>query len=137
MVNLRRQHEDGALEATIDRYFRRNFSVLYEPDLLVAIRRFIAKNRRASPYSVSVGTTAVQLLAADPNRIEASIYNLGNALVYLGNRQVIIGSAGAVNAGFPIQPSTGIVKTATTGELWAISGSAAQDVRVWDEISEV
>lgn len=128
----------GSLEAAVDDYFLRNFSMVREPDFQVALRRKVAKARHNRSFSVSVGTTAVQVVADDPNRIELRVFNFGNATVYIGTpKQVAVGVIGAVNAGYPILTQTEFKLTDNTGELWAISGSAGMDLRVLDLTGEV
>ena len=121
------------LAEEFDQSFRRNFSRYLAPEFDLALRRFLAKASFCRPYSVSVGTAAVKLVDYNPLRIRVSIYNAGSATVYYGApRKVTTGSAGDPNAGFPLAASTGIIIDDNTGEIWAISGSAAQDVRIDD-----
>lgn len=125
------------LSQEFDSAFRRNFSRVLEPDQLIAFRRFISKGRRNGTFSLSVGLSAVQLVPFDANRIELIIYNLGAATIYVGTpRKVTTGPIGDPNAGMPIASNTGMILDNNVGELWAISGSAAQDVRVWDVAGE-
>jgi hypothetical protein len=121
------------LEREFDSAFRRNFSRYLTPDFMLALRRFLAKATLCRPYSVSVGTTPVQLVAFNPARVRVSIFNNGSATVYYGrSNKVNVGSAGSPDAGFPILANTGEILTDTVAEIWAVSGSAAQDVRIDD-----
>lgn len=121
------------MEAQIAEEWRRNFSRFLSPDFLTAVRRFFAKGTLVRPYSVSVGTVPVQLVAFNPNRIRVSIFNNGNATVFYGApNKVSVGSAGSPNAGFPLLQQTGIIIDDNVGEIWAVSGSAGMDVRIDD-----
>ena len=121
------------LEAAIDAGFRRNFSRFVSPDFAHTLWRFLAKAGTIHPFSVSVGLAAVKLVDFNPNRIRVSIFNNGAATIYYGGKpSVTAGSVGDPNAGFPLLTSTGIVIRDTTAAIWAISGTAAQDVRIDD-----
>jgi hypothetical protein len=121
------------LEEAIESTFRRNFSRFFAPDFLVAFRRYFAKGGFVRTYSISVGTSPVQLIAFNPDRIRVSIFNNGNATVFYGRpRNVTTGPAGDPNAGFPLLTNTGMIITDNVGELWAVSGSAGMDVRIDD-----
>lgn len=125
--------ELSPIEQQFDSAWRRNFSRFLGPDFELMLARFLAKAGLVRPYSVSVGLAAVQLVPFDPTRIRVTIYNNGSAVIYYGApNRVVVGAAGVANSGMPIQPQTGIIITDNTGEIWAISGSAAQDVRVED-----
>ncbi len=114
------------------------FGPIFEPDIVEAIKRFVAKGRRNDSRSFSVGTdppTAsdagrVKILERDEWRIQAIIYNLGAATVYIGSRAVTPGGINDPNGGIPIATNTGFVLDSNVGELWAVSGTTKQDVRV-------
>jgi hypothetical protein len=114
---------------------------LFEPDLIERIRRFVSKGDRNDARSFSVGveppataaaTGRVRILERDPSRVEALIYNFGSAVVFIGGRQVTVGGLNDPSGGIPIQPNTGLVLDNNIGELYAVSGTVGQDVRVLD-----
>lgn len=79
--------------------------------------------------TVSVPTFGAGNLSAT---VDAHGYTLGQP-IFLGHGQVTAGGApGDPNAGWPILPGTYQVFDAMLNELWAISGSGNQDVRVVD-----
>ena len=80
--------------------------------------------------SVSVGVTAVLILAANPQRQWAVVANAGTATVYLGTSGVVTGPIGTANAGLPIAAGATLPLPVGGGAWYAISGTAAQDVRV-------
>jgi hypothetical protein len=82
----------------------------------------------ASPayYNISVGTTALQIVG----NVESvtTIYNNGTATIYLGydlNVTTVNGLPIVVGAAYNISSQ------ATQNPIWAISGTAGQDVRVF------
>lgn len=78
----------------------------------------------------SVGTVALQLLAANSARRSVFIFNnSATATLYVGN-DATVSSAN----GWPIQPKSGLViEKAATAAVWAISSGAATDVRTLTE----
>jgi hypothetical protein len=113
------------MDAIIAR-FRRRFSA-------PAGRRYgIVDNVAAvtTAASVSVGTTAVQVLPANPQRQWAAVANLGTVTVYVGPSGVVAGPLGNANAGFPVAAGATLPLPVGGGAWFAISGTAAQDVRV-------
>lgn len=75
---------------------------------------------------VTVGTSAVQLLAASPLRREVRILNNGADYIYVGGSGVTV-TNGAVKVG----PGQLWIETAgAAGEIYAISGTGGQNVRV-------
>lgn len=113
---------------------------LFEPDLLERIRRFVSKGDRNDTRSYSVGVEPpaagavgrVRILERDPSRVEAMIYNFGAAVIFIGGRQVTVGGLNDPSGGIPIQPNTGLIIDQNIGELYAVSGTVGQDVRVLD-----
>jgi len=104
------------------------------------LRRFLTKGRRNDSRSYSVGieppasgkTGRVKILERDEYRVDAIIYNAGAAVIYIGGRQVTVGGLNDANGGIPIQSNTGLILDRNVGELWAVSGTDAQDVRILD-----
>jgi hypothetical protein len=82
----------------------------------------------ASPayFNVSVGTTVVQLVPACEGAV--GIYNNGTATVYIGYDLNL-----TTTNGFPIPASSGLGVNSQSiqNTIYAISGSAAQDVRIF------
>ncbi len=74
--------------------------------------------------AVTVGVAAVQLLAANPNRTGWKITNGGTVPIYLGN------SAGVTTADGDLVAAGAATGFDDGDALWAISGTAGQDVRV-------
>jgi hypothetical protein len=103
-----------------------------------AMDRFLAKGIRLPTANKAVGLTAVQLVERDPARIQLLVCNLGAATIYLGDtKQVTVGGiAGGGGAdplgGYPLLTNAQLILDRMTSEVWAISGTATQDVRVLD-----
>ena len=76
--------------------------------------------------AVTVGLVAGQIAAADVDRAGLIIQNLGAADVYVG------GSAVTTASGIKIA-SGGVLTLETGAAVYAVSGSAGQDVRVLQE----
>jgi hypothetical protein len=74
--------------------------------------------------SVTVGVAEVQLVAANSGRKGISIRNNGSVAVYIGATGLVVGD------GFPLDPGDVWAESDFLGAIFAISGSAAQDVRV-------
>lgn len=74
--------------------------------------------------AVTVGLTAVQLAAASATRQAVSVWNGGSTTIYIGASNV-----SAID-GFPIAPGAGFVVDGTSSSIYAVSGTAGQDVRV-------
>jgi len=77
--------------------------------------------------AVTVGTSATLLAAANSSRQALTIMNNGTATIYLG------GSGVTTASGLPVTAGQGFVVEGTTAALYAISGTAGQDVRVMEE----
>ena len=75
--------------------------------------------------NVSVGLTAVQVLALNTSRRVALISNNGAALIYLGKDNTVT-TANGMNLAI----GAALTDTEAGGAWWAISGTAAQDVRL-------
>ena len=105
-----------------------------------SVRRFVTPGERNDTRSYSVGTEPpaagdagrVRILERDPSRVQAIIYNLGAQTVFIGGRQVTVGGLNDPSGGIPIPTNTGLVLDHNVGELYAISGTTKQDVRVLD-----
>lgn len=106
-----------------------------QADLRSLLTRFLMRGQSNPSRSVSVETKVTKLYAANPARVESFVYNNGSAVVYIGDQSVTTGPIGDPHAGVPIQPSTGMIIEKDAGDLYAISGSAAQDVRVLEKIA--
>jgi hypothetical protein len=76
----------------------------------------------------TVGTSAAVLVAASGDRVGLHVYNLGSVLIYVGKDS----SVSSTN-GYPIAASTEKVFLDWTDAVYAISGTAGQDVRVIEE----
>lgn len=95
---------------------------------IAPVSRAVGAN--ATYGSVSVGVTATLVLAANASRLSAVIVNNGSATMYFGtSSSVIVGSAGTALSGIPIPVGGSITFETYTGNIYAISGSAAQDAR--------
>jgi hypothetical protein len=82
----------------------------------------------ASPayYNVSVGTTPIQLVPASEGAV--GIFNNGTVTIYIGYDLNL-----TTSNGFPIPSGSGLGVNSQSVQniIYAISGSAAQDVRVF------
>ncbi len=76
--------------------------------------------------AVTVGTSEVLLFAADADGSEVSVYNNGAETVF-------IGPSGLTSAsGFPVPAGgSGVAVLAASDKLYAVSGTAGQDVRLF------
>jgi hypothetical protein len=110
------------------------FAPVFRMGTFRALDRFLAKAHHRLPQSnQSVGVQAVKLVERDPGRIQLLVANLGAATVYLGDSsRVIVGAAGDPDGGWPVFSNTAVVFDKIASEVWAISGTIAQDVRVMD-----
>ena len=110
------------------------FGPTYRPRIWEELERFVAKAQRLPVKNIAVGTAAVQLAERDPARVQLLIANLGAATVYIGQtRQVSVGAAaGDPDGGWPVLQQTIQTFDKIVSEVWAISGTAGQDVRVLD-----
>lgn len=73
---------------------------------------------------VSVGTSAVQLLAANAARIHATIRNNGSSVVYLGKDNTV-----TTANGLPLNPGDVYEDDSSTDAWFAISAASGVDVR--------
>ncbi len=80
-----------------------------------------------STAAVPVGVAAVSVIAANAARKSVTIQNNGTAEIELG------GAAVAVGAGLIVAGGTAYTLDKTTAEIFAISGTDGQDVRVLEE----
>lgn len=79
-----------------------------------------------SASAVTVGTSEVLLFSADSDGSEVSIHNNGAATVFIGP------SGLSTASGFPVVAGgSGVADLAAGDKLFAISGTAGQDVRVF------
>jgi hypothetical protein len=74
----------------------------------------------------TVNTTAVEVLPANADRTSWLVHNNGNVDIFLGSDNTVT----AAN-GMPV-PAGGKVGDVDGGAVWAISGTAGQDVRYWE-----
>jgi len=72
-----------------------------------------------------VGLAPVCVLPANPKRIQYSIVNNGGATIYLGANSGV-----TVNSGEPLAVGAMISDDKDKEDVYAISGSADQDIRV-------
>lgn len=83
--------------------------------------------------SVSVGTSATSVLAASASTTGINLCNEGTATVYIGTgsvaSSVVVGGAGTANSGFPLRSGACKAYDRYSGAVYAISGTAAQDLR--------
>lgn len=77
---------------------------------------------------VTVGTTAVQLAAANTARKNLVIVNGGTATIYLGKDGSV--TATGATGGIPLPANASLVDENSTDAWFAVSGTAGQDVRV-------
>lgn len=75
--------------------------------------------------AVEVGTSAVAVAAANPQRVSALVVNNGTVPIYVG-----YSSSVTTSDGIPVAVGQGFEEREFVGALYAISGTAAQDVRV-------
>jgi hypothetical protein len=76
--------------------------------------------------AVTVGTSEVLLFTADADGSEVSIHNNGATTVFIGP------SGLSTVSGFPVGAGgSGVVALAAGDKLYAISGTAGQDVRLF------
>ena len=78
--------------------------------------------------AVTVGTSAVQLAAVDGARQGIIVENNGTVPIYLGGDNAV--TVGGATGGIPVAAGAAFTDSTCTGALWAISGTAGQDVRV-------
>jgi len=67
----------------------------------------------------------VKILEANPKRIQYSIVNNGGATIYLGANAGV-----TVDSGEPLATGAMISDDKDKEDVWAISGTADQDIRV-------
>lgn len=73
--------------------------------------------------AVSVGTSATRVVAGRSQRKSLVVQNLGAAAVYVGGPGV------TVAGGMQVPANGSLEVDGLSGDLWAISGTAGQDVR--------
>lgn len=81
---------------------------------------------QATAVAQTVGVAAASLVAARASRVSVLIYNNGTATIYVGPSGVTVAS------GVPIVVGGSLEERDYTGAIFAISGTAGQDVRVWE-----
>lgn len=86
--------------------------------------------------NVTVGVAAGVLVAGEtgvPDRKSVTIVNNGSATIYIGKAGVTV-AAGSNLGGLPLAPGASLtLDRAPQGDIYAISGTAGQDVRVLTE----
>lgn len=128
----------AALDQAVSNYIGAN-----APGLLELLRRFLTPGDHNASRSFAVGTAAggpnvsgdsgrVQVLNRDPTRVQALVQNRGTSSVFLGDRQVSVGSLNDGSGGIELLPQAILVFSDNRGELYAVSSVAGQDVRVLD-----
>jgi len=76
-------------------------------------------------FDMDVSTTPVRLLPANPKRRSYSIVNNGSGLIYTG------ADAGlTVDSGEPLPAGTMVSDDTDPEDVWAVSSSGTQDVRI-------
>jgi hypothetical protein len=83
----------------------------------------------AAVTAVAPGTSGTLLLAANTNRIEATLTNNGNQTVYRGTNPGV-----TVNTGVPLPAGASFLDDRTTGPWYGVVASGTGDVRV-EEVS--
>lgn len=102
----------------------------------MSLVRFGQRTRPAE-QNPTIGTQSQRLLLNNPNRVEFTVVNLGNQLVYLA-----LSNAVSVLNGIPIPPSGGLtVLIDEDGEQvaydwWAVSSSGTQQLYVQEVIAD-
>ncbi len=134
------QTPDGALALSRGLATLRIFGPLFQPDLIEALQRFLAKGRRNDSRSFAVdvagptGKGPIKVLERDESRIRAYFYNAGPQIIYIGGRQVTTGVQNDPSGGIPlpVNPVTPFVWEGNIGEVWAVAITAISDLRVLD-----
>jgi len=87
-------------------------------------------------YNITVGTAAVQVLQANPNRVQCIISNLGESVIYLGLTRDV-----STTAGIPVSSNGGVMilhinedYTAVTYDWYGISAVTGQMVHVFEVV---
>jgi hypothetical protein len=83
---------------------------------------------------VTVGTSAVPLIEQSLERLGCVFVNLGTAIIYLGDSKSV-----STSIGLPLLPRQTVVYCRYWGDetrlpIFAISGTAGQDVRVMETL---
>lgn len=78
--------------------------------------------------TVSLATTAMQILPPNPNRLSALIKNNSSVAVYLHDTSGVTSSNG-----FPLAQGDALDLAAPDG-LWAVAASASADLRIIEEV---
>lgn len=84
------------------------------------------KSASVAPAQVAVGTSAGSVLAANANRLEAVIRNIGNYSVYLGQSGV------TTSTGFELRPGETFVDDRTTQQWFGIASGGSSTVCVME-----
>lgn len=82
---------------------------------------------QATHSAATVGTTAASVASARESRVALLISNMGAATVYFGTTSGVTTSNGV-----PIAAGGSYLEEYYTGAVFMISGSAAQNVRLWE-----
>lgn len=82
---------------------------------------------KATVTNATVGTSSAELVAANPQRVSVAVYNNGTATIYLDN------STASAPGSWPVPAGTVYENDHYVGAINAISGTAGQDVRVWED----
>src|SRR5690348_3684526 len=85
---------------------------------------FRRQGSKSEPTSVSVGTAATLILAANANRYSANIVNNGSQTVYLGKDNTV-----TTANGFPLAAGEELEDRETTDAWYGIVASGTADVR--------
>lgn len=91
----------------------------------------IVATGQAAGFQVTVGPAAVLVRAARDSRVSVLVVNNGTAVVYLG-KDVNVSVAPGPDAGIPLAVGASFEERDYTGDIYAISGTAGQDVRGWE-----
>ena len=79
-----------------------------------------------APDKITVGTSSTLIAAANASRKALTILNNGTATIYVSGTTATVDD-------FPIAPGASYTTTTTTAAIYGISGTAGQDVRVFEE----
>ena len=133
------QTPDGALLLARGVAALQAFGPLFQPDIIEAFQRFIAKGRRndSRSYAVDIATgkAPTKILERDETRIRAYLYNRGPNIIHIGGRQVTTApNVNDPNGGIPlpVNPASPFIFEGNVGELWAVAETAISDLRVLD-----
>jgi len=76
-------------------------------------------------FDMDAPPTAVRVLVANPKRLSYSLVNNGSAAIYTGADQGL-----TVDSGEPLTPGAMVSDDSDKEDVWAISSSGTQDIRV-------